>query len=252
VPRSRGIKPGFFTDAGLVDLPFQTRLLFIGLWTLADRAGRLKDKPKQIKMQIFPADNVDVEASLGELAGAGFIIRYQRDNESCIQIRNFTKHQHPHWKEPPSAIKPPDGGPVESPADGTDPGLTPGETGAKRRKARTVRRKSTTGELPEGFAEFWAVYPRKEDKEDAAKAWKQLDPNAELQAVIIADVRRRAAGEDWQKEDGRYVTKPLKYIRNRKWEEAPVGTNGQPHVGGDLDTVAFAKFNEQQRAEGRS
>ena len=62
--RARNIKPSFFTNEDLVELPFEDRLLFIGLWTLADREGRLEDRPKRIKMAVFPADNVDVDASL--------------------------------------------------------------------------------------------------------------------------------------------------------------------------------------------
>ena len=53
--RARNIKPGFFLNEELVELPFSTRLLFIGLWTLADRDGRMEDKPKRIKMSLFPA-----------------------------------------------------------------------------------------------------------------------------------------------------------------------------------------------------
>ena len=62
--RSRNIKPGFFTNDGLAELPFEVRLLFIGLWTLADREGRLEDRPKRIRMEIFPGDNVDVDESV--------------------------------------------------------------------------------------------------------------------------------------------------------------------------------------------
>ena len=54
--RARNIKPGFFRNSDLVELPMDARLLFIGLWTLADRMGRLEDRPKQIKMEIFPAE----------------------------------------------------------------------------------------------------------------------------------------------------------------------------------------------------
>jgi len=49
--RSRNIKPGFFRNADLVELPVETRLLFIGLWGLADREGRMSDRPKQIKIK---------------------------------------------------------------------------------------------------------------------------------------------------------------------------------------------------------
>lgn len=102
--RARNIKPGFFRNAELVELPYETRLLFPGLWMLADREGRLEDRPKQIKMEIFPADTLDVELLLQQLEQAGLIERYSVDGKHYIQINNFTKHQQPHHREPPSVI----------------------------------------------------------------------------------------------------------------------------------------------------
>lgn len=104
--RARNIKPGFFTNEELVELDFATRLLFIGLWTEADREGRLDDRPKRIKMSLFPADNVDVEVMLGALEGRGFIRRYTVDSLKYIQIVNFSKHQNPHHTERKSVIPP--------------------------------------------------------------------------------------------------------------------------------------------------
>lgn len=106
--RARNIKPGFFINEDLVELPFSTRLLFIGLWTIADRAGRLDDRPKKIKMAVFPADDVDVDTGLFELAERGLLVRYIVDNEPFIQITNFEKHQSPHIKEVDSLIPAPD------------------------------------------------------------------------------------------------------------------------------------------------
>ena len=42
--RARNIKPGFFKNELLVGLPYEYRLLFIGLWTIADRDGRFEDR----------------------------------------------------------------------------------------------------------------------------------------------------------------------------------------------------------------
>jgi hypothetical protein len=105
--RARNIKPGFFVNEELVGLPFSTRLLFIGLWTIADRAGRLEDRPKRIKMAVFPADNVDVEGALADLESSGFLLRYQNGEARYIQILAFDKHQHPHKDEKQSAIPAP-------------------------------------------------------------------------------------------------------------------------------------------------
>ena len=102
--RSRNIKPGFFTNEDLVELDFATRLLFAGLWTVADREGRLQDRPKKIKIDVFPADNVDVDAMLTALHNGKFIIRYEVDGSKFIQISNWSKHQNPHHTEKASDI----------------------------------------------------------------------------------------------------------------------------------------------------
>ena len=69
--RARNIKPGFFRNADLAELPIEARLLFIGLWTIADREGRMEDRPKQIKMELFPADSLDCDDLLDQLAIVG-------------------------------------------------------------------------------------------------------------------------------------------------------------------------------------
>lgn len=97
--RARNIKPSFFINEDMVELSFETRLLFIGLWTLADREGYLEDKPKKIKMALFPADDVNVDQMLNELQEHKFLIRYMVNNRKCIFLPKFTKHQNPHHKE---------------------------------------------------------------------------------------------------------------------------------------------------------
>ena len=102
--RARNIKPGFFRNADLVELPFEARLLFIGLWTIADRDGRLEDRPKQIKMELFPADNLDCDALLSQLEAINMIERYSHGGARVIQVVNFSKHQNPHRDEKASTL----------------------------------------------------------------------------------------------------------------------------------------------------
>lgn len=107
--RARNIKPGFFRNELLVEMPIGNRLLFIGLWTLADRDGRVEDRPKRIKLDLFPCDNFDVDIALGELAEAGFIDRYEASGVKVISITNFLKHQTPHGTEKDSTLPDKDG-----------------------------------------------------------------------------------------------------------------------------------------------
>lgn len=107
--RSRNIKPSFFVNDDLAAVSPLGRLLFIGLWTIADREGRLRDKPNKIKVQVLPYDDCDTDALLNDLQDQGFILRYATDSCPCIQILNFTKHQNPHVKEANSELPAPDG-----------------------------------------------------------------------------------------------------------------------------------------------
>lgn len=126
--RARGIKPGFFNDPDVVELSFEGRLLFIGLWTLADRAGRLEDRPRNIRMGVFPADNVDVDVLLNQIASVGLILRYEAGGKRYIQVTGFTKHQNPHCLEKPSIIPPPNNLVLPDEAGGL-PDKTPFATG---------------------------------------------------------------------------------------------------------------------------
>lgn len=97
--RCRTIKPSFFLNETLAECSPMARLLFAGLWCWADRNGRLEDRPRRIKAEIFPYDAVDADELLKELHSRGFIDRYTSSGVSVIQIRSFTKHQKPHPKE---------------------------------------------------------------------------------------------------------------------------------------------------------
>lgn len=103
--RARNIKPAIFKNEllGVAD-PFIT-LLFESLWCLADREGRLEDRPLRIKAETFPyRENMDINGYLTELARMGFIVRYVVDGSALIQIVNFKKHQTPHKTEKYSVL----------------------------------------------------------------------------------------------------------------------------------------------------
>lgn len=106
MPRARNIKPSFFRNEILSAMPATHRLLFIGLWTEADRDGRLEDRPARLKLALLPLDDVDIGDALDDLDAAGFIRRYAVDGRAYIQVTRFTEHQTPHHKETTSVIPP--------------------------------------------------------------------------------------------------------------------------------------------------
>lgn len=102
--RARNIKPGFFKNYDLADLGPYAQLLFAGLWCMADKEGRLEDKPRLIKAEIFPYYDVDVNGELTKLERLGFVVRYEAEGMSLIEITNFKEHQSPHHTEKASTL----------------------------------------------------------------------------------------------------------------------------------------------------
>jgi uncharacterized phage protein (TIGR02220 family) len=126
--RARNIKPGFFKNEYLLSLEPLTRLLFCGLWCLADREGRLEDRPGRIKIEILPGDNCNIDQMLNDLQRERFILRYSAGNERFIQIIKFKKHQNPHIREPESSIPAPDEHSISTVLDTALTGTGPAES----------------------------------------------------------------------------------------------------------------------------
>lgn len=109
--RIRNIKPGFFKDADLFDAEKETglplRIAYAGLWTVADRAGRFKWKPREIRIDILPYDDVDMAAIMAALVRFGFIFKYKAAGFDYGYIPNFEKHQFINKNEAKSQLPDP-------------------------------------------------------------------------------------------------------------------------------------------------
>lgn len=241
--RARNIKPGFFLNDELAKLDPLTRLLFAGLWCIADREGRLIDRPLRIKAEVLPYDNCDIEKLLDDLHHAKFITRYIVNDNHYIEIRNFTKHQNPHPKEAPSIIpafteqaqekqltsnllatdKPiaKNADPLLSiPSDSLLPITALDNAGVKPRKLF----KTKTQE--ERFDQYWKMYPKKKSKGDAEKAWVSINPDDLLFKKIINGVEAGLESNEWKKDGGEYIPHPATWLNRKGWEDEY--TQGQP------------------------
>lgn len=220
--RIRYLKPEFFSDEGLVELPFETRLTFAGLWCFADKEGRLEDRPKYLKAMIFPYENVNMEKQLILLSqekqnGYPFIQRYQVDDLKLIQIVKWHKHQSPHHTEKESLFPP-------------APPLKDKEKDKEKEKPAQseleVKERIFNGEIPvkttnllQQHEIFWKTYPKKKAKGDSEKVWTKLKPSKELQEKIINKVQELKMTEDWLKESGKYIPFPATWLNRKGWED---------------------------------
>lgn len=104
--RIRSLKPEFYLSERVGSVSFGARLLFAGLWTIADREGRLRWQPKKIKAQLFPYDNIEIYPWAEELVTARLLQFYADEDGVYTFIPGFGEHQRPHPKEPASTIPP--------------------------------------------------------------------------------------------------------------------------------------------------
>ena len=104
--RIRDIKPGFYINEQLAECSAFARLIFPGLWMIADREGRFEWRPKRLRAEILPYDRVNMEKLLGELEAQGLIVHYTINGKDYGWIPTFTQHQKPHPNEKASEIPP--------------------------------------------------------------------------------------------------------------------------------------------------
>lgn len=76
------------------------------------------------------------------------------------------------------------------------------------------------------FDSFWRAYPRKVAKQDAAKAFAKLAPNAELMKLILAAIAVQSASEAWTKDGGKFVPHPATWLNGKRWADEAESTGG--------------------------
>ena len=111
MPRIRTVKPEFFLHEDLFDAERETglplRLAFIGLWTACDREGRFKWRPRTLKSQVMPHDDIDFSRVLDALGTRGFVVKYASEGVEVGWIPSFTRHQVINNRESASSLPPP-------------------------------------------------------------------------------------------------------------------------------------------------
>jgi hypothetical protein len=208
--RARNLKPGLFKNEilGAADPLFTT--IFQGLWCLADREGRLEDRPSRIHIEINPyRPGASTVRALDWLQANTFLVRYEISGVKYIAVRNFSLHQQPHVKEPPSKIPaPPNQGDVAAPVK---PGASPEvaalipDSGFLIPKAKAAPKKSPrSSRVPEDFSPDIAL---------AIKSIPDIDAPREIQK--FRDWEFKKPRSDWPatwrtwiqtcRESGRYA-----------------------------------------------
>ncbi|WHP18818.1 hypothetical protein [Cellulomonas sp. ES6] len=243
----RYIKPEFWTDGTLVKCSRDARMLYIGTWNFAlCDEGHLDADVMRLKMQVFPMDDVDIEALLRELIDAERIkrITYGPDRRPALHVVHLREHQKTdarwsarcpvctslHLSEPPQTSPDPSETRPKVPrrgGEGSRRGM--GEEGSKTPSSAAP---TTTSE----FEQFWSLYPRKVGKQDAIKAFAKATKNASAARVILGAKRLT---EDPNLPEKQFVPHPATWLNRGGWEDEPYAprSTGRPSVPTTDDKV---------------
>jgi hypothetical protein len=127
--RNRTISPDFWTWEAVIDCAPMTRLLFIGLWNFADDHGVQPLRPRTIRMQVFPGDEIGndtVRAMIDELASRKLVRIYEVEGIEYLAVVDWSLHhridkrarrRYPADPSMPVLEPPPPPAPMPVPAD---------------------------------------------------------------------------------------------------------------------------------------
>ena len=95
--RARFIRPEFFTDEKVSDLPFGACLLFQGIWCHSDLRGVFKSAPRLLRGLIFPMRDGIETGTVGEWLGLieaqGMVDRFEAAGKSWGHVKHWNEHQ---------------------------------------------------------------------------------------------------------------------------------------------------------------
>jgi len=242
VARIRSIKPEFWSDRRLSRLSRDARLLYIGLWNHADEHARLLGDVRLIKGAVFPYDDdLDTEAVarlLAELTAMRRVVAYEADGDPYLYLPTLGAHQRLEPRKVPSRLpEPPELGQLGLfGADGADSFAPRADSFALARAVQVagsrehvagMRGADTSARGADGFAEFWAAYPRKVAKGAAGKAWAKAVKLASPEVIIAA---ASAYAADPQR-NPQYTKHPATWLNGQCWSDEH---DDDPGTGGVL------------------
>jgi len=70
-----------------------------------------------------------------------------------------------------------------------------------------------------GFDEFWALYPNKQQKKNAKTSWNKIPMDDALFIKIIKAVESKVGDDSWQKDGGKWIPMPTTWLNQERWND---------------------------------
>jgi hypothetical protein len=254
--RARNLKPGFFKNEELGELAFEERLLFAGLWCLADREGFFENRPKRIAAEVFPFDDKITGSRIDKMLCNLMSRHVITLNDTHGYIPTFLKHNNPHPHEAKSTVLEKTKKTLINQCN--DMSVTSNDISRQSRAdimthdsllmthdsllmthdsplSDVITSEAKNASLKR-FEIFWRAYPKRIGKGAAEKSWKKINPDDDLLQTMLVSIANFEESEQWQKENGQYIPNPATWLNQKRWED-------------EIKEIApISKLNHTQRA----
>ena len=223
--------------------PFE-EVFFYRLLVNCDDYGCMDAREKVLLAKLFPLRAVrpsDIMKALDRLAEVGLIGLYDVEGHPYLKVLKWadhqrvrvSKHKYPEPTEEQLAAScgnsrqvaancgelrqdaatrgnlRPESNPIQSESNpNTNPNPNPNPTRARARR-----------ELDGLFDQFWSAYPRKEDKENARKAFAKLEPDAELMGTMLSAIEKQKNSAQWKENGGKFIPYPASWLNGKRWQD---------------------------------
>jgi hypothetical protein len=110
---------------------------------------------------------------------------------------------------------------------------------------------------------FWQLYPRKQAKKDALKAWLRVEVTE--YEKIMSSLKAQIQSDAWKRDKGKYIPMPATWLNGNRWEDEVntvqedknagsqnVGSGGRPAGGYKSVHERNAEQNEVSRQAARA
>lgn len=256
--RIRSTKPEFYRSRTVALVDWEARFVLKALESYVDDNGVGKDDLELIASDTFPRDIARegsrtlarLSEAIGSLHQAGLVWRYEADGVSLLyissweSIQRIDKPQAGRFPRPDGTMNYRDSVIAESVANPREPSrtLAPGTgeqgnrgTGEEHTRPATPTEPRPAVAEPDGFADFWEAYPRKDDKGHARTAYGRALKKAKPD-VLLAGAKRYAEAN--RETERRYIAQPTTWLNGERWGDEPAQRpQGRPEPKSSWDRV---------------
>lgn len=243
--RIRSTKPEFWRSERVASVSWDARFVLKGLEHYVDDNGVGKDDVALIVGDVFPRDMLAspretvarVSEAISELHKAGLVHRYEAAGTRLLCV-GFWEQSQRIDKPGKGRFPRPDGtmdyreseirASLASPPEVLAPGTgEQGNRGTDELLSNAPRRTPSPVSKPDTeFEAFWSIYPRREAKKNAIKAWAKARKEKPAAAIILGAKRY---AEDPNREQA-FTKLPATWLNSGGWDDEPLPPRNVTHL----------------------